>query len=93
MNAVGVGDTVSVTVSGGVQRAKVMKSHRRRFVVMLAFRVKTHVPVGQEVQPADYAWTVRLSFERHDERKTWCRGWDTEEAVAWRAEKALESCR
>lgn len=93
MRTPNIDDVVAVAVSGGVERAKVVRSYKKRFIVGIAYRAKTYVAVGHEGRPAEYTWSVTLSFERHDENKTWCRGWDTEDAIAWRAERALASCR
>lgn len=83
MRIPGVGDVVTVSRAvGDLARATVAKSYKRRFIVIMNTRATTALK-----------WEVHLTFERKDEGKTWVRGWDTVDAVAWRAEKALAACR
>lgn len=80
MRTPNVGDVVTVLrYVGRVERTTVERSYKRRFIVGVIDTLTC---------------TQRyLSFERCDEGKRWMRGWDTFDAVAWRAEKALAACR
>lgn len=82
MKTPNVGDIVSVIRYAGIPtRATVAKSFKRRFIVIA------------ELVPGRSRLDVQLSFERAEEGRTWTRGWDTEDAIAWRAQIALAACR
>jgi len=84
-----VGDVVTVLDRGNVVRAKVAKSYKRRFIVGIEHKTMSYFSGCAE----STSWTTHESFERSDEGRKWISGWDTVDAIAFRAEKALEACR
>jgi hypothetical protein len=84
-----VGDVVTVFDRDRIVRAKVVKSYKRRFIVGIEYKMVSHLSGSAEWT----AWTTHESFERHDEGQKWIRGWDTVDAIAFRAERALAMCR
>lgn len=81
MKGLDVGDVVTVQLGGSsaVVRATVAKSWKHRFIA--------------KVNPQKALDVYSFSYERRDEGFRWVRGWDDETALAFRAEKALASCR
>jgi hypothetical protein len=93
VKAPNVGDIVTVLDHGHAARAKVARSYKRRFIVGIEITEVSYVIVGNSIRTEPKSWTVHESFERRDEGRKWVRGWDTEDAIVFRAEKALEACR
>ena len=87
MKPPGVGEIVTVVrYVGKPTRAEVVRCYKRRFIV----RVRE---VACTATGDSFTYEQTFSFERNEENRTWTLGWDTFNAIAWRAEYALASCR
>jgi len=85
-----VGAVVTVVLYSRVVRATIRRSYKKRFIAA------TWVPSAWALLDDERVGLGRTesgSFERSDEGRTWVRGWDTVDAIAFRAEKALAACQ